>query len=125
MRRCVVLAFIFVALMSAQQPVTRDGRFWRASSVEAKFGFIVGYRDGLLAGLANYSEDTKDITARLLGAWPDLTNGEIEEAISRFYEVPENRPFSVSVAIQALALKSKGMPQARIDSFLNSVRQQQ
>ena len=119
-----MLAFILAALSSAQQPIARDGRFWRSSSHDSRQGFILGYADGLTNGMANFTTDAKDIENRFRAAWPDLTNGELEEAITRFYDAPENRPFLIYVALQAIAMKSNGMPQARIDSFLNTIRQQ-
>src|SRR5208283_3579337 len=127
MRRCALLVVICVTLLAGQQPDTSldDGRFWRSSPPKMRIGFLIGYVAGLTNGLANFTSDEKDIQNRIRAAWPDLTNGEIEEAISRFYDAPENRPFLVSVAIQAIAMNSKGMPQARIDSFLNRLRQQQ
>jgi hypothetical protein len=123
----VVLAFIFVALLTAQQPdaAVRDGRFWRSSPSEMRIGFLIGYVAGLTNGLANFTSDEKDIQNRVRAAWPDLTNGEIEEAVNRFYDPPENRPFLISVAIQVITMKSKGMAQSHIDSFLNALRQPQ
>jgi hypothetical protein len=74
--------------------------------------------------MASFTTEEKDIENRFRAAWPDITNAELEESITRFYDAPENRPFMVYVAITAITMKSKGTPQARIDSFLDHLRQQ-
>lgn len=125
MRSCAGLVFTFLAFASAQTPKSvLDGRFWRSASSDMRLGYIAGYWDGLGAGLAALSTDTKENEKQFREAWPDLKSSEIEESMTRFYEAPENRPFDVAVAFRAVVMKSKGAPQEQIDSFLNIMRHQ-
>lgn len=50
--------------------------------------------------------------------------GEIEKAIDRFYQGPENLRLPIAVAVQVFTRRLEGMSDATIQAFLESARKQ-
>ena len=101
-----------------------DGRFWRSSSDSGRLGYLVGYNEGVGRGLSNYTTDVKEFEKGLRREWPDLTFGEMKEAVDRFYESPDNRLLPVVIAIRVVAMTFSGVPQPKIDALVDSARRQ-
>ena len=129
MRPYLAVLLIFIAYGTGESQSNdgeniKDGRFWRGVTNSEKLAYLVGYNEGLGRGLSDYAPDVKQLGIELRKEWPDLTFGEIREALDHFYETPENRPFAVVIAIKTVAMKTSGMTQIQIDTFLATVRQQ-
>jgi hypothetical protein len=86
-----------------------NGRFWNQIPADAKFGFVVGFCAAATGVLSCPAE---------------AQFGEIEKAIDRFYQEPENLRLPVAVAIQTFARRLSGMSEANIQAFLESARKE-
>jgi hypothetical protein len=85
-----------------------NGRFWKGSMPFVKTGFLLGYEQALVTtGAPQFPEYSKfeEFKKQL---YPALTMSEIESAVDRFYETPENGPVAVSDALRIIAAKANG-----------------
>lgn len=122
----VLLIFIAHDIGQAQSNGNElhDGRFWRSSSDSGKLGYLVGYNEGVGRGLSNYTTDVRELEKGLRREWPDLTFGEMKEAVDRFYESPDNRLLPVVIAIRVVAMTFTGVAQPQIDALVDAARKQ-
>ena len=84
-----------------------NGRFWTAIPADAKTGFVMGYCAAATGDLSCPSE---------------AQYGDIQKAIDRFYQEPENLRLPVAVAIQVFARRLRGMSEQTIQAFLEDAR---
>lgn len=110
-----VCALCFAQRDDAADQLVRDsqtegqpnGRFWSHISADTKSGFVIGYCAAATGNLA----------------CPDQAEfGEIEKAIDRFYEDPENLRLPIAVAEQVFTRRLAGMSDATIQAFLENAR---
>jgi len=86
-----------------------NGRFWNSISADARFGFVIGYCAAATGTLKCPTE---------------AQFGEIEKAVDRFYQDPENLRLPIAVAVQVFARRLEGMSEATIQAFLENARKQ-
>lgn len=74
-----------------------NGRFWRAAESQHKSTFLMGYRDAVMvAATIAYQSSFEGFDKLTKVCWPDkLTIGEVQSALDRFYEIPENGPIGI------------------------------
>jgi hypothetical protein len=106
-----------------------NGRYWRTMSHGERLAYLMGYLDGAAEG-AMESMETKQLSdenvrARLKHVVPNqMTFGELEESVSAFYQIPENRILPASVAVRVVAMKFFPVTQDQIDRFVEKMRVQ-
>jgi hypothetical protein len=122
----VLGVFIIVGIVDGQPKWTKelnDGTVWRSLPDATRLGYIAGFSEGLGQGITSNTTDVKEIDRQTRENWPDLTFGEVKEAVDHFYQTPENRPLPIITAIRVAAMRSSGMTQAQIATFVSAMRQ--
>lgn len=90
-----------------------NGRGWQAIAPGAKFIYVFGVSEGLLAearsSRANYLPD-------------NLVLAEIQQGVDRFYIEPENILIPIIQALKIVTMKAAGASQSDIDAMLSLQR---
>lgn len=86
-----------------------NGRFWNSIPADAQFGFVIGYCAAATGTLRCPTE---------------AEFGEIEKAVTRFYQDPENLRLPIAVAVQVFTRRLEGLSESTIQAFLESARKQ-
>jgi hypothetical protein len=125
-RRAVKLCLVTIALAgfgwtqdapnnTLQTDGMWNGRAWVGfTGKNEKTIFLMGYQSGLKhLAIAAAFDQSKPSAERLALAnqlvetcWPTtLTYGEIQLALDRFYDTPENRPMAISTALSTISAR--------------------
>ncbi len=87
-----------------------------------KTGFLVGYEQALVyTGLVTGVEYSKSEEFKRQ-LYPALTIDEVESAVDRFYETPENGPIPVSDSLRIIAARANGGSADEIEKLTDASR---
>ena len=121
----IALLFAVVCFgQAADDPMFTDsfanGRFWKAMNDGQKLAYLVAYKDGLVEGfIASGERDVKDLKSNVDALLPrNLTHRETLQAVTRFYDTPENAPIPIRDALEIVVLKADGVAQVVIDEVI-------
>ena len=97
-----------------------NGRGWRVFSPDSKISYIEGVKAGLGMAVVRTPVDSPcDVlnkgTVAAFSA-EGFTQGEILEAVDRFYDQPENLLIKITDALEIVSAKARGVPQDVIET---------
>jgi hypothetical protein len=85
-----------------------NGRQWRNLSQGMRAAYVLGYSEG---ARCTPSGDNRD------GWPPGATFGEVEQALDRFFETPENRALPILVGVLVVRMKANGATPAELEKY--------
>ncbi|HNR12385.1 MAG TPA: hypothetical protein PLG17_02560 [Thermodesulfobacteriota bacterium] len=141
--RCILALTIALLLVlpvrgSAQDSGRLDGYWWTGLPFEFKFGFILGYQEGIKSALGHVMARGNEFPGSLSCLTPDYLNstfflsikptcGAIEKELEAIYTKEENKPLYIYSAITIALMRLQGKPeeevQETIRQFLNAKKQ--
>jgi hypothetical protein len=99
-----------------------NGRFWKASMPFVKTGFLLGYEQALVYSGAITGMEYSKFEEFKNQLYPALTIDEVESAVDRFYETPENGPIGVNEALRIIAAKANGGSEDAVNKLTEAGR---
>jgi hypothetical protein len=113
---------------TTNEPVTKtsgryNGRFWRILNEDAKTGFPFGYAEATDLQMVLTAPDVESLKKFKPLFWPPrLTFEEIRASLDRFYDVPENRPISISDALEVVSKRVTGASEQDLEVYITKLR---
>jgi len=81
------------------------------------------YRDGFVLGDITAKRSDRTMEEDVKPFFPEnLTWDEIRTSVDTFYEVPENRPIPIPMALQVVVMQSDGLEKSQIDKTIAEFR---
>jgi len=87
-----------------------------------KTGFLLGYEQAFAYRSAMDGMELSKFEELKKRFWPTLTLNEIESALDRFYDTPENGPVQITDALRVVAAKANGGSADEIEQLAEESR---
>jgi hypothetical protein len=116
----MVCAVSFVA--HSQTPANQftggviNGRFWQTLTPEAKTGFLVGFREGIIAG------DNDDVSRIYIS--DSATVGQAKKGIDLFYGDPANLAIAIKDASRIFLMRLGGADSTAVEAVTVRARRE-
>jgi hypothetical protein len=100
-----------------------NGRFWKSLNHRKKSVFISGYFSATdyIMLLTNKDYQTYKKVSQSFCP-PSLNVGEVDIALDRFYETPENTPIPIPQAIWVISERTSGADEAAVQKEITDLR---